>query len=101
MIRECWSITGAKTLKDEIDAIKDKVDPLTWQAIDSVRSVGNIGAHMERDVHQIVDVEPDEAAMLISLIERLLQDWYVVPHERQLESQILIQMAESKRNRPQ
>ena len=64
-------------LIDEIEAIEDKVDPLTWKAIDAVRSVGNIGAHMEKDINVIVDVDPDEAAQLISLIEILIKDWYI------------------------
>ncbi|MCP1830281.1 hypothetical protein ACVIHH_005106 [Bradyrhizobium sp. USDA 4518] len=33
-------------------------------AIDAVRIVGNIGAHMEKDVNLIVDIEPGEAQML-------------------------------------
>ena len=31
-----------------------------WQAIDAVRSIGNIGAHMEKDINLIVDVDPEE-----------------------------------------
>jgi len=31
----------------------------------------------------IVDVEPDEATLLISLIEILLADWYIARHNRQ------------------
>lgn len=47
MIRGFWGISKARLI-DEIEAIKDKVDPLTWKAIDAVRQVGNIGAHMEK-----------------------------------------------------
>ena len=42
----------------EIEQIKGKVESLTWQAIDAVREVGNIGAHMGEDVNLIVDIEP-------------------------------------------
>ena len=42
MIRDFWGIVQSR-LKDEIDALKDKVDPETWQAIDAVREIGNIG----------------------------------------------------------
>lgn len=48
MIRDFWGIVQSR-LKDEIDALKDKVDPETWQAIDVVREIGNIGAHVEKD----------------------------------------------------
>ena len=36
-----------------IKGIKDRVDPLIRQAIDSVRSVGNFGVHMEKDIKGI------------------------------------------------
>lgn len=49
MIRDFWDVNG-KTLYAEIQGIKDKVDPTTWEAIDAVRSIGNIGAHMEQDI---------------------------------------------------
>jgi len=82
MIRDFWKISKARLI-DEIDAIKDKLDPLTWLAIDAVRRVGNIGAHMEKDIDVIIDVDPDEAAQLIGLIELLLNDWYITRFERQ------------------
>jgi hypothetical protein len=53
------------------------------QAIDKVRSIGNIGAHMEKDIDLIVDVDPGEAQALIELIEMLLDEWYVARHHRQ------------------
>ncbi len=84
MIRDFWGITKAK-LSQEIDAIQGKVDPLTWEAIDGTRKVGNIGAHMEKDINFIVDVDPDEARHLIRLIEILVDDWYVA-RQRRIES---------------
>jgi hypothetical protein len=82
MIRDFWKVTKPK-LAQEIDAIKDKVDSETWGAIDGVRSIGNIGAHMEEDINVIIDVEPEEAGHLIWLIELLIKDWYINRHERQ------------------
>jgi hypothetical protein len=82
MIRDFWGISK-KRLKDEVDALESKVDPQTWDAIDSVRKIGNIGAHMEADINLIVDVDPDEADLLIGLIETLLADWYIARHNRQ------------------
>ncbi|MDQ5957996.1 MAG: hypothetical protein QG665_337, partial [Patescibacteria group bacterium] len=52
-------------------------------AIDAVRSVGNIGAHMEKDINLIVDVEPGEAQLLIELIEQLVEDWYTTRKDKQ------------------
>jgi hypothetical protein len=73
IIRDFWGIR-----KDQlVDEIKDKVDSSVWTAIDAVRKIGNIGAHMEKDVDLIIDVDPDEAGLLIKLIETLLSDWYI------------------------
>lgn len=81
MIRHFWEVRDQPTLAKEIDAIEDKVDQPTWQAIDGVRQVGNIGAHMEKDVDLIIDVDPEEAQMLISLIELLFANWYIAKHD--------------------
>lgn len=57
MIRDRWEVKES-TLFHEIDAIKDKIDPRTWAAINSVRQIGNIGAHMEKDIDLIVEIDP-------------------------------------------
>ena len=54
MIRDYWGI-AKRRLKDEIGALQEKVDPLMWQAIDAVREIGNIGAHMEHDIDHVID----------------------------------------------
>jgi hypothetical protein len=99
MIRDFWKISKAR-LKDEIDALEEKVDPDTWSSIDAVRSVGNIGAHMEKDINIIVDVEPEEAQLLIGLIEQLVDDWYVDRENRRVRSEALKALAEAKKNKP-
>jgi hypothetical protein len=95
MIRDFHDISKGR-LKDEINALKDRVAPLTWQAIDTVRSVGNIGAHMEKDINVIVDVDPQEAAMLIGLIEMLMEDWYINRHEREQQLSNIVALGEDK-----
>jgi hypothetical protein len=95
MIRDFWGIRKAR-LVDEIDELRDRIDPLTWKAIDAVRSVGNIGAHMEKDINLIVDVEPEEAAKLIWLIEVLIRDWYITQHEREERLMGVVAVAEAK-----
>lgn len=90
MIRDFWKIKK-KSLKLEVDVLKKLVDTATWKGIDAVRSVGNIGAHMEKDINLIVDVEPDEAQLLISLIERLEKDWY---EERKRKDEHLAELEE-------
>jgi hypothetical protein len=95
IIRDFWKIKAGR-LADEIEQIKDKTDPLTWEAIDSVRKVGNIGAHMEKDINLIVDVDPNEAKLLIGLIETLIRDWYVAREERKARLLQIKQVADQK-----
>lgn len=97
MINDYWSISR-RTLYDEIKALEEKVDPLTWKAIDAVRSIGNIGAHMEKDINLIIDVDADEAASLIGLIEILIKDWYIARHERELQLKKIVGSAEDKKS---
>ena len=96
MIRDFWKITKSR-LKDEIDALEDQVDAETWQAIDAVREIGNIGAHTEKDVDLIIDVEPEEAQLLIELIETLFQNWYIERNEKQERNAALKELAEKKK----
>ncbi|MCF7482497.1 DUF4145 domain-containing protein [Vibrio sp. J1-1] len=95
ILRDYWGVKPAR-LVDEIKSIKDKVDPITWQAIDGVRGIGNIGAHMEKDINVIVDVEPEEAQLLIGLLEHLIKEWYINRHEREKQMQALIGVATQK-----
>ncbi len=95
IVRDFWKITKPK-LFDAIKELEVKIDPSTWRAIDGVRSVGNIGAHMEKDIDLIVDVDPEEAKTLIGLIEFLLKDWYVLRHDREEHMQKVIDLAKQK-----
>lgn len=96
IIRDFWSISK-KRLKPAIDELQGKTDPTTWEAIDAVRSIGNIGAHMEQDINMIIDVEPNEADLLIGLIEILLKDWYIAKHEREEHLKGIIGVAQEKK----
>lgn len=91
MIRDFCGIQK-DTLFNEIKELEKKlendtaprgVDDETIAAITAVRKLGNIGAHMEKDINIIVDVDPEEAQTLIELIEMLFADWYVARHKRQ------------------
>lgn len=90
MIRDFADISR-KRLVDEIDELKTAVEdgtadraitPETVAAIDHVRSVGNIGAHMEADIDHIVSVDPGEAKAMIELVEMLFDEWYGARHRR-------------------
>ncbi|NQT80259.1 MAG: DUF4145 domain-containing protein [Candidatus Aminicenantes bacterium] len=96
MIRDFWKIKEDRLI-DEIKALKDKVDLNTWGAIDSVRGVGNIGAHMEKDINLIIDVDPNEAELLINLIEILIKDWYINRYEREEKLKAIKKLGEQKK----
>jgi hypothetical protein len=90
MIRDFCGISKSRLI-DEIKELKQLVEGgggpkgvelETIEAIDAVRDIGNIGAHMERDINVIVEVDAGEAQALIELIEMLFQDWYVARHKR-------------------
>jgi hypothetical protein len=79
MAAECSLLDEIKELRkrmDEGDAPRG-VTHESVDAIDHVRSIGNIGAHMEKDVNLIVEIDPGEAQALIELIEMLFEEWYV------------------------
>jgi hypothetical protein len=59
------------------------VAPESVDAIDHVRSEGNIGANFEKDVNLIIDIDPGEAQALFELIETPFVDRYVARKERQ------------------
>jgi hypothetical protein len=105
MIRDFCSISKP-TLHAEIRELKKQVEAGTAprqvsdesiEAIDAVRQIGNIGAHFEKEINLIVDVEPEEAAALISLTDLLFQEWYVSRYERQARLGKVKAIADAKR----
>ena len=97
MIRDFWiaDIKPGK-LSSEIRQLNSLVDSETWGAIDAVRMIGNIGAHMEKDINIIVDVDPEEASLLIGLIEYLVVEWYVARDDRSRHLRELAELAGKK-----
>lgn len=99
MIRDFHGISKS-TLFDEIKELEGKIEQDVWESIDAVREVGNIGAHMKKDINIIVDVESDEAQLLIGLIEQLVDEWYVAREDRKNRAQKLKDLAASKKSPP-
>ncbi|KAB2758248.1 DUF4145 domain-containing protein [Brucella anthropi] len=104
MIRDFCKISKNRLI-DEIAELESQleqgtaprgVDDETIAAITAVRKLGNIGAHMEKDINIIVDVDPDEAQTLIELIEMLFADWYVARHKRQQRLAAIQEITASK-----
>lgn len=95
IIRDFWNVKPGR-LVDEIEQVKDRVDPETWEAIEAVRKLGNIGAHMEKDIDVIVEVDPDEAGHLTGLVETLLSEWYVAREQRRARMSAVKAAAQNK-----
>jgi hypothetical protein len=109
MIRDFCGISKGRLI-DEIDELRKRVDagqaPLgvqldTVNAIDDVRKVGNIGAHMKADINVIGDVDPNEAQVLIELVELLFLEWYVARAARADRLAKLKSIAEGKKSQQQ
>jgi hypothetical protein len=100
ILRDFWTVKPGRLI-EEIGQIKERVDPLAWNAIEAVRKIGNIGAHMEKDINVIVDVDPGEAELLIGLVETLLTEWYIAREERRKRMEAIVAAAEAKAAKPQ
>jgi hypothetical protein len=105
IIRDFCGITKGRLI-DEINELRRRVDAGqappgvqadTVGAIDHVRQIGNIGAHMEADINVIVDVDPDEAQVLIELAELLFEEWYVSREQRTQRIAKLAEIAAEKK----
>lgn len=92
MVRNFWKAEG-RTLADEIRSIEKELSPDVWKAIDSMRSIGNIGAHMEKDVNLVIDVPPHVAKLLVQMLEYLFKEWYINRHESQVMQQMIFSAA--------
>ena len=95
MIHDFWDI-HEKNLNAEITALKPHISASQWKALDGLRRIGNIGAHMERDVNCIIDVDPEEAENLLKLIQLLIGKWYINRHEEEALYADIVAAADEK-----
>lgn len=104
MIRNFCGISKARLI-DEIAELRSAVENGTAdrsitiesvRALDHVRTVGNIGAHMEKDIDVIVPVDSGEAQVLLDLIEMLFDEWYVSRETRRQRLLSLERIASEK-----
>jgi len=100
MIRDFHGIKKSRLI-DEVNELQSIVPTTQWKAIDGVRSIGNIGAHMEKDINMIVDVDPGESEKLLKLIELLIDKWYIARHDEEELLSDIIAIADKKKNQKQ
>lgn len=97
MLHDFWNI-HEKNLNAEITTLKNKVPTSQWNAIDGLRKIGNIGAHMEQDVNRIIEVDASEAQKLNRLIELLIEKWYISRHDEEALYAEICTVSEEKQN---
>lgn len=76
MIRDFFD-TSKGTLNDEIKAIEPLVNEDQKSVLHALRQIGNVGAHLERDVNLIIDVSPEDAEKLLLVLEYFFYEWYI------------------------
>ena len=85
MVRDFWSLPRAKmgTLDTELRIVSRKMPPETVESIKIVVEFGAIEASLVEDVRILMPTQPEEAEMMIKLIELLFDEWYTDRHTRQ------------------
>lgn len=81
IVRDFYAVQK-NTLADELDALKDKLDPAVWEAIEGTRKTGSIGKNMQKGVNLVFDSDPGEPELLLNLIEILFEESYIARHVR-------------------
>ena len=95
MIRDFHGVVKAR-LHDELAAIKAACDPDLFGAMMGLKGIGNIGAHPEKDINLIVDVEEGEVETLLELLRILDKEWYVARASRSSSLAAVKALAASK-----
>lgn len=96
MIRDFYEVPDLRTLHAEIEFIKDKIEPEEYDALMALKSIGNIGAHSEKNINVIIDVEPEEARQLIELIELFVEEWYTKREQRRIKLERVKAISDNK-----
>jgi hypothetical protein len=95
MIRDFWGVSKPN-LFEELKAIEHQCDPALYNAMSGLRSIGNIGAHPERDINLIIEVDEGEVDSLIGLLQVLDKEWYVARAERAARLAIVMGIGAAK-----
>ena len=83
MVRDFWAVKK-NTLHEELKKIEPSCDPDLFHALLGIKSIGNIGAHPEKDINLIIDVEGGEVDALVAVLQILDAEWYIARADRSL-----------------
>lgn len=90
--------TNGKTLNAEINSLEGKIPSLQYKVLHSIRKIGNIGAHLEKDVNLIIDINSDDAGKLLALIEHLFKVTYIERFETETLFNEILKIDDEKQN---
>lgn len=98
MIRDFFGIKNKRTLHHEIEAIKVNISDTEFNGLMSLKSIGNIGAHPDKneDINLLLEISEGEALTLINLIEHFIRKWYISRHEVESLFDAVDRISESK-----
>ena len=89
MIKDFCKIKSSKNLAKMIKEVEEKANTIPGiteeliEAIDRIRTRGNIAAHIQQPTNELTDsISKEDAYLLIELLEMLFQEWYIASHKR-------------------
>lgn len=95
MVRDRWGVKRGN-LVDELKEIEQHCEPALFKAMAGLRSIGNIGAHPEKNINVIIDVEEGDVESLLGLLQILDKDWYVARAARADRLAAIVVLGENK-----
>lgn len=88
----------AGSLYNEIKQLETVIPSPQYKVLHSLRKIGNIGAHLEKDVNLLVEINREEAEKLINLIEYLFEKWYIEQKETENLFDSINHISDEKKN---
>lgn len=90
ILLDAGGVKKGDTLEKQIDHVLPSLPAEVYQALDAVRIIGNFAAHPAKYAvtGEIVDVEPEEAAWNLEVIELLVDHYYERPirHQKRMDA---------------
>lgn len=97
VMRDFYKVGKQRDLHSEIEAARSQMSESLYDALMSVKSLGNIGAHPERDVDLIISVDGSEASLLLAVVQILIDGTYVKQADDEQKFTSIKALAEEKR----
>ncbi|MGQ2226976.1 DUF4145 domain-containing protein [Fructobacillus fructosus] len=91
LIRQKFPDVKQGNLFSEIKQLKERINQSEYRALNSLRLLGNTGAHPEKEKPDFeiseTEVSSEEAQHAITVIEFLIKKWFIEPHDDELAIQ--------------